>query len=219
MGGMTLLEVATDRRTSLPGRTVSRLAFSPDGRFLASGSGITLWEMPAGVPLTSRQPPPPGTLLAFAPDGQTLATVHSVYAPRRRTEHTIRLSETVSGAERRTLRGPGDFPTGLAFSPNGRLLAAACGQFLWVWEPATGEVVWRHKIDRRHFEAVAFTPDGRFLVASHNDPTVRLWEVGTWRQQAAYDWKIGLVRSLAMARDGMRAAAGGRIAVWDLDVE
>ncbi len=223
MRGTFLLEIATGRRTSLPRGGVWRLAFSPDGRFLGSAPGPTVWEMPDGRPLTRQEPPLPGTLLAFSPDGRILATAHWAVPPLprgRRREHMIRLSDTVTGAERLMLYGPGEYPTGMAFSPDGRLLAAACGQFLRVWEAGTGEVVWRHKIDRRHFRALAFTPDSRFLLASHNDPTVRVWEVGTWQQRAAHDWKIGRVHCLDVAPDGMRAAVGGdagRIVVWDLD--
>jgi hypothetical protein len=48
---------------------------------------------------------------------------------------------------------------------------------------------------------------------------VRLWDIDSGRQRAAFDWGIGKVYAVAFAPDGMRAAAGGQqnIVVWDVD--
>jgi WD40 repeat protein len=70
-------------------------------------------------------------------------------------------------------------------------------------------------------QEVAFTPDSRFLAAARNDRTVQLWETASWSPAAAFDWQIGSLVSLAIAPDGMRAAAGskrGKIVVWDIDL-
>jgi WD40 repeat protein len=118
------------------------------------------------------------------------------------------------------LRGHTDRATSLAYSPDGNLVAAACGPWLWVWEAPGGQVRWRHRIDRRHFQGVAFAPDGRLLVAGHNDGTVRFYETAGWRECAALDGQIGQVLDVAFAPDGMRAAAAGRkgkIVLWDID--
>jgi WD40 repeat protein len=109
----------------------------------------------------------------------------------------------------------------MAFSPNGRALAATCGQALLVRHVTTGAILVHHKIDYQHFKDVVFTPDGRFLLLARNDKTVRVWNTQTWREQAAFDWDIGAIVSVAVAPDGMRAAAGGdkgKIVVWDLDL-
>ena len=52
------------------------------------------------------------------------------------------------------------------------------------------------------------------------DGTVRSWDWAHGRELAAFDWKIGRVHCLAIAPDGMTAAAAGElpsIVVWDLD--
>jgi WD40 repeat protein len=84
----------------------------------------------------------------------------------------------------------------------------------------TGDTRLQHKIDRMHFKAVAFTPDGRLLGAAHNGGTVRLYDTRSWHERACYNWKIGRATCLAFSPDGLRAAAGGgngRIVVWDVD--
>jgi WD40 repeat protein len=49
---------------------------------------------------------------------------------------------------------------------------------------------------------------------------VRVWDLATGRERSAFNWGVGRVFSLAIAPDGMTAAAGGsnnEIVVWDLD--
>ena len=69
---------------------------------------------------------------------------------------------------------------------------------------------------------VAFTPEGQTLASVSWDETVRLWDVDTGHERAAFDWHIGAVHCLAFAPDGMTAAAGGSdhsILVWDQDLD
>jgi WD40 repeat protein len=74
--------------------------------------------------------------------------------------------------------------------------------------------------NRKEFTGLAFHPSGRFLAATSNDATVKLYDTSTWTVAAAFDWDIGRLRSIAFSPDGMLAAAGGdrgKIVVWDVD--
>jgi WD40 repeat protein len=223
-GGASLWAAATGPLRALDlGRGLSKVCFSPDGRYLAAagGHGVIVWDrdqarpLPAGAGVAAR-----ACSLAFSTDGRVLASGHRTPYGRHPADHWVRLGDPATGAERAVLRGHGDTASALAFSPDGATLAAACGQFLWAWDVRSGEPLTRQKIDRLHFQALAFTPDGRLLAAARNDRTVRFWDTRTWKEQAAFDWEIGPLVSLAIAPDGMRAAAGskrGKIVLWDLD--
>jgi WD40 repeat protein len=199
------------------------VGFSPDGRLLAVvGRRVHLWNMPAGTPLSMGDGGDQAWgCLAFAPDGKTLATAHKVRHSHSSYQYSVRLWDPTTRRVGSTLVGHGAYTTGLAFAPNSRVLAATCGQPLLVWDVATGATLVHHKINKQHFMDVIFTPDGRFLLLARRDKTVRVWDTQTWREQAAFDWDIGAIVSVAVAPDGMRAAAGGdkgKIVVWDLDL-
>src|SRR5262249_39753174 len=73
----------------------------------------------------------------------------------------------------------------------------------------------------RHFTGIAFHPSGRYLAATSNDETVKLYDTTTWELARTFTWKIGRMRSIAFSPDGTLAAAGGdkgKVVVWDVDV-
>jgi WD40 repeat protein len=78
------------------------------------------------------------------------------------------------------------------------------------------------KNDTKHnFTGVAFHPSGRYLAATSNDETVKLYDTTTWEVARTFTWDIGRMRSIAFSPDGTLAAAGsdkGKVVVWDVDV-
>jgi WD40 repeat protein len=78
----------------------------------------------------------------------------------------------------------------------------------------------RRNANPKHFTDLAFSPDGRSLATTNNDTTVTIWDTATWNPARSYEWKIGRLRSVCFAPDGLRCAAGsdtGQAVVWDLD--
>jgi len=74
--------------------------------------------------------------------------------------------------------------------------------------------------NRKHFTGIAVHPDGRRVLATCNDTTVREYDAVTLQEIRAYAWKVGRLRSVAVAPDGLTAAAGsdsGKVVVWDLE--
>jgi WD40 repeat protein len=108
-------------------------------------------------------------------------------------------------------------------SADRRLIAAHRGTCIAVFRANdfAAEPVKLRNDNRKEFTGLAFHPSGRYLAATSNDATVKLYDTTTWTLAEAYNWTIGRLRSVAFSPDGMLAAAGGdkgKIVVWDVDL-
>src|SRR5262249_20572198 len=130
-----------------------------------------------------------------------------------------------TGKELRQLEGAQDCQGGLAFSPDGRLLAAGAGMdTVRLWDVATGRPVrsmhgsgQEHPVDF----PIAFSPDGRAVAAgSFSDNTIYVFEVLTGGLRARLTGHTGIIRSLVFAPVSRRLISGSQdttALVWDLN--
>lgn len=213
--------------------TVHSVAFSPDGKILASGgedNTIILWDTTTGErtrTLTSPAGPfvgPTDTLVghtdtvysvAFSPDGQALASGSA--------DETIILWNTTTGERTNTLAiltgpfaGPIDMPAGhtdtvysVAFSPDGKTLASgSADNTIILWDTATGQYKQTLTGHKRAVYSIAFSPDGRTLASGSWDKTIILWDTTTWKYIHILTGHEKVVYSVAFSPDGQVLASG-----------
>ncbi len=194
---------------------VYSVAFSPDGRLLATGTVnkvAYLWER-TGSRLV-HQLEGHGMFVwsvCFSPDGRLLATSSG--------DMSIFFWEVAGGRPVRRLWAGGSLYTA-CFSPDSRWLAAGShNRRIYLWELASRRsprVLAGHGDD---VYSVAFSPDGRLLASGSDDHTVRLWDVEAFRPQAVFRGDFGRVYSVAFSPDGRLlalACADHTVRLWDV---
>ncbi|HET6868780.1 MAG TPA: PQQ-binding-like beta-propeller repeat protein [Solirubrobacteraceae bacterium] len=204
--------VQTARATGLRGilhghsDAVYAVAYSPDGRTLASASAdhtIRLWSVAnmteLGKPLTGHT----DTVfsVAFSPDGRTLASGSN--------DNTIRFWNVATHRQMGQPLVSTDSIQQVAFSPDGRLLASAGDDHtVRLWNVATHKPVGAPL--RGHTDivyGVAFSPDGSMLASAGADKTIRLWDVATHNQLGTLTGSSGF-EAVAFSPDGHTLASG-----------
>ena len=215
---MRLWDVATGRlKSTVPGAS-SGVAFSPDGRTLASmGLGrLTLLDAHTGQQKSIfRGIVDFGGGVAFSPDGQTLAGVN--YS-------MVKLWDVNTGRHKVDLAGHAGISPNIAFSPDGQTLATTDHERVRLWDANTG----RHKVDLTghagaysylyNSSTIAFSPDGQTL-AGLNGRMVVLSNVNTGQQKTKLIGHTDQIQSVAFSRDGQTLATGSlaEVRLWDVN--
>lgn len=203
-------------RLTAHGGAVTSVAFSPDGRTLATGSAdrtLRLWDIASHAAIATLPHPATVRSVAFGPDGGMLASGSD--------DGTVRLwVQTGDGHARwsstpTALASHTDVVRALAFSPDGRLLASGGADQTVLWDVAAH----RRSIvvgDAGAVMSVAFIPDGEVLAIASADGYIGLIDVVRHRSRGRFSVDDGVWPMAFNANYGrlVTGAADGTVTEW-----
>lgn len=213
-GRVALYDVVTREETvalaaDLPG--VYTLAFSPDGKTLATGSGslggqvaaLRLWDTTTGKeirPLVAH--PGAATTIGVSPDGKLVASCST-------TERIVRIWDVAGGREVRRLEGHEAGVDEVQFSPDGRLLASATREpAIIIWDVASGRRLTTLTDHNSLGPHMRFSADSKTLATAGDQQTAAIWDVTNGK----------MLQSFTQPQNGVGAVlayAGGKVLAFE----
>ncbi|AUS99286.1 serine/threonine protein kinase [Nostoc sp. CENA543] len=195
--------------------SVLSVAFSPDGRTIASGSSdetIKIWNLATGQEISTLNGHSDSVKVAFSPDGRNIASGSS--------DKTIKIWNLATGQEIRTLNGHSHSVRSVAISPDGRTLASgSLDKTIKIWNIATGQDIRTLNGHSWPVFSVAISPDGRTLASGSRDYTIKIWNIATGQEIRTLNGHSDWVNSVAISPDGRTVASGSEdktIKIWNL---
>ncbi len=166
--------------------------------------------------------------LAFSPDGKQLASIS------RSRDWKACLWDVDSGKQIAELpitlprrRGYRDYDTGIAFSPDGNIIAGGMWNEIILWDATEGKTIMTipHSEEYQRPITLRFSPCGKYLASGAwwkpdlQKVSIRLWEVATGKNIATFWGHPTDVQCFAFSQDGTLLVSGGHdgaIYLWDL---
>lgn len=221
--------IALDKSTKLSGHgiTVECVAFSRDGKRIASGSWDNTARLydDAGKDIAVLKGHSRGVMaMAFSPDSSLLATASGDHAFPVAGE--IRAWDAADGKERGLIGKQNDMALGVAFTNDGsRVFTTGRDRAVRIWDLAKRtEIKVLRPADSEADEAkiahaIAYSPNGSFLAVAGEGGTIALWDVKARKRIAMLVGHSHVIHSLAWSGDNARlasASADRSAIIWDI---
>jgi WD40 repeat protein/serine/threonine protein kinase len=200
------------------------VTFSRDGERLAAAAGrsivskgeVRVWKLNSPGEVLTLSSSDRVTGLQFSPDGRWLAIAGV---------ESVEMWDAQTGKQLLTFPGHEKNNQAVAFSPNGRRLAAVAGMMnvypdreVKVWDTRSGKSIFSLPGHVGGIRCVAYSPNGHRLVSAGVDQTVKLWDAETGREMLTLRGHLDNVFSVAFSPDGYQIASASldnTVRIWD----
>ncbi|MEW6209158.1 MAG: tail fiber domain-containing protein [Acidobacteriota bacterium] len=209
-----------------PRNDLKAIAISPDGKLLVTTATITtttrdsversvsLWSLPEGRLVTTMAGHQSIRALAIAPDGKRLIVACD--------DHNLRIWELPTGRLIGSMEGIN--ATALAFTSDGKLMAASAPGYITLWQMDEGRMIAAIEERREGYGNIevmpVFASDGKRLLSLAANGGIRIWSSPECRLQATIETQLSNIKAAALSPNGKTLATGdysGVITLWDLD--
>ncbi|KAH7917352.1 WD40 repeat-like protein [Leucogyrophana mollusca] len=215
-GGLVMWDAPTRKVVrEIKGGGVDRVAYSPDGRWIATASWenegvVRLWDADTGR-LEVLKCGGDVLCVAFSPDGSRIA----VGLGDGFQVIDVATGKSVVGP----IEGHTDWVKSVVYSPDGRLLVTGShDNSIRVWDSKTGVEVGKPMLGHEDWVfCISVTADGRRIASAGGDYTVRVWDLET-RLQVGHSFEADyLVQSVAFSPDDRHIISGNGddVCLWD----
>ena len=198
------------------------VAFSPDGKYIASGGKRTkLWDLATRQEIMTFDESKPPWSIAFSPDGKYILS-------STLGELKMKSFDVATGEENAEFIISSNFVKdcirGIAYSPDGKYVLSG-GRAMTLWNASSGKRIKKVEVNKGFYDSgeivFAFSPNGEYILSGGGDNSVRLWNAKNLTELKKFTGHTGRdgIQSVAFSPDGKYAVSGAydnKVIIWDL---